>query len=237
MTNLRNLTHTTPGAAAGLIPGSPPPAMSAFPGRVAGSACTSSFSRLARRLLALRPAHSRGHQFVTRYPKASDISSPPCLLRLLPAGANRRVGLAPTGKRRLVTAHTQSSRSLPATATGNNLPTRDFEPTSVSREVNFRRQQTYCEHYRIPAGDTTARYGQDLRRLSPCGTSRVWLVGQMRISFGVLDLSRTSFLSHGAEVNFASAGRRIIKKDTPAQFMISVSKNEVTFTFERELHA
>src|SRR6516165_4934831 len=36
--------------------------------------------------------------------KASDISSPPCLLRLLPAGANRRVGLAPTGKRRLVTA-------------------------------------------------------------------------------------------------------------------------------------
>ena len=64
--------------------------------------------RRARRSLALRPAHSRGHQFVTRYPKASDISSPPCLLRLLPAGANRRVGLAPTGKRRLVTAHTRS---------------------------------------------------------------------------------------------------------------------------------
>jgi hypothetical protein len=67
------------------------------PEGVAGSACTSTFSRLARRSLALRPAHSRGHQFVTRYPKASDISSPPCLLRLLPAGANRRVGLAPTG--------------------------------------------------------------------------------------------------------------------------------------------
>src|SRR5712664_3074728 len=47
----------------------------------------------------------RSPYFVTRYPKASDISSPPCLLRLLPAGANRRVGLAPTGKRRLVTAH------------------------------------------------------------------------------------------------------------------------------------
>jgi len=27
--------------------------------------------------LALRPAHSRGHQFVTRYPKASAISLPP----------------------------------------------------------------------------------------------------------------------------------------------------------------
>src|SRR6478672_7867971 len=98
-----------PGAAAGRSPRSSHPAVSAFPGRVTGSACTSSFSRLARRSLALRPAHSRGHHFVTRYPKASDISSPPCLLRLLPAGANRRVGLAPTGKRRLVTAHPLSS--------------------------------------------------------------------------------------------------------------------------------
>src|SRR5207248_8759974 len=100
-----------PGAAAGCLPRSFRPAVSAFPGRVTGSACTSSFSRLARRSLALQPAHSRGHQFVTRYPKASDISSPPCLLRLLPAGANRRVGLAPTGKRRLVTAHTQCGPS------------------------------------------------------------------------------------------------------------------------------
>ena len=43
-----------------------PPAVSAFPERVIGSACASSFSRLARRSLALRPAHSRCHQFVTR---------------------------------------------------------------------------------------------------------------------------------------------------------------------------
>src|SRR5271166_4410375 len=84
-----------PGAAAGRTPRSSHPAVSAFPGRVAGSACTSSFSRLAQRLLALRPAHSRGHQFVTRYPKASDISSPPCLLRLLPAGAVAGWGLHP----------------------------------------------------------------------------------------------------------------------------------------------
>src|ERR1700674_2782736 len=63
------------------------PAVSAFPERGIGSACTSSFSRIAQRSLTLRPAHSRGHLFVTRYPKASDISSPPCLLRLLPAGA------------------------------------------------------------------------------------------------------------------------------------------------------
>jgi hypothetical protein len=48
--------------------------------------------------LALRPAHSHSHQIRDRYPGASDISSPPCLPRLLPAGAYRRVGLAPTGK-------------------------------------------------------------------------------------------------------------------------------------------
>jgi len=38
------------------------PAVSAFPERVVGSACASSFSRLARRSLALRPAHSRCHR-------------------------------------------------------------------------------------------------------------------------------------------------------------------------------
>jgi hypothetical protein len=71
------------------------PAVSAFPERVVGSACTSSFSRIARRSLALRPAHSRCHQFVTRIPKASAISLPPWLLRLLPAGAVAGWGLHP----------------------------------------------------------------------------------------------------------------------------------------------
>src|SRR5580658_5136817 len=43
------------------------PAVSAFPDNVVGSACTSSFSRPAQRSLALRPAHSRGHLYVTCY--------------------------------------------------------------------------------------------------------------------------------------------------------------------------
>src|SRR5438067_1252587 len=55
-----------PGAAAGRIPRSSHPAVSAFPGRGAGSACTSTFSRLARRSFSLLPAHSHCHQFVTR---------------------------------------------------------------------------------------------------------------------------------------------------------------------------
>jgi len=44
------------------------PAVSAFPERVVRSAYASSVSRLARRLLALRPAHSHCHQFVARLP-------------------------------------------------------------------------------------------------------------------------------------------------------------------------
>ena len=76
-----------PGAAARRSLRPSHPAISAFDEPAIGSACTSSFSRLAQRSLTLRPAHSRCHQNVARYPKASDISSPPCLLRLLPAGA------------------------------------------------------------------------------------------------------------------------------------------------------
>ena len=71
------------------------PSVSAFPNSTFGSACTSTFSRIARRSLALRPAHSHGHQIRDRYPRASDISSPPCLPRLLPAGAVAGRGLHP----------------------------------------------------------------------------------------------------------------------------------------------
>jgi hypothetical protein len=75
--SLRACCRHYPGAASGGTASLIHPAVSAFPERVVGSACASSFSRLARRSLALRPAHSRGHQFVTRYPKASAISFPP----------------------------------------------------------------------------------------------------------------------------------------------------------------
>src|SRR5712672_1917266 len=49
----------------------------------------SAFTHVAACTLARSP------YFVTRYPKASDISSPPCLLRLLPAGAVAGWGLHP----------------------------------------------------------------------------------------------------------------------------------------------
>jgi len=65
----------------------------------------SAFTRVTACTLATSP------YFVTRLsPKASTASLPPQLLRLLPAGASRRVGLSPTGKRRLSTAHPHSGR-------------------------------------------------------------------------------------------------------------------------------
>jgi len=55
-----------PRVAAGRNLRSTRPAIQTFPDMAVGSAYTSSFSRLAQRSLALRPAHSRCHQFVTR---------------------------------------------------------------------------------------------------------------------------------------------------------------------------
>ena len=51
-----------PGAATGRVASLIHPVVSAFPEYPVGSACASSFSRLARRSLALRPAHSRCHR-------------------------------------------------------------------------------------------------------------------------------------------------------------------------------
>src|SRR5262245_31520543 len=51
-----------PGTATGGIASLIHPVVSAFPDMAVRSACASSFSRLARRSLALRPAHSRGHR-------------------------------------------------------------------------------------------------------------------------------------------------------------------------------
>jgi hypothetical protein len=61
--------------------------------------------------------------FVTVSPKASTVSLPPQLLRLHPAGAFCRVGLSPTGKRRLFTAHPQSGHR-PRSAAGRSRSTR-----------------------------------------------------------------------------------------------------------------
>ena len=100
-----------PGAATGRRLRSSHPALSAFPEIAVGSACTSSFSRLARRLLALRPAHSRRHLYVTCYTEGFSHFVTSMTAPVASGWSVRRVGLAPTGKRRLVTAHAKSGLS------------------------------------------------------------------------------------------------------------------------------
>ena len=89
-----------------------PPAVSAFPERVVGSACALSFSRLARRSLALRPAHSRCHQCVTRFSEGSSYIVTSIAAPVASGWSDCRVGLSPTGKRRLSTAHTRCGLSV-----------------------------------------------------------------------------------------------------------------------------
>ena len=94
-----------PGAATGRRFRSSHPAVSAFPDMAVGSACTSSFSRRARRSLALRPAHSRRHLYVTCYTEGFSHFVTSMTAPVASGWSGCRVGLAPTGKRRLVTAH------------------------------------------------------------------------------------------------------------------------------------
>ena len=97
-----------PGAATGRRFRSSHPAVSAFPDMAVGSACTSSFSRRARRSLALRPAHSRRHLYVTCYTEGFSHFVTSMTAPVASGWSGCRVGLAPTGKRRLVTAHVES---------------------------------------------------------------------------------------------------------------------------------
>src|SRR6202043_4156214 len=87
-----------PGAADGRRLRSCHPTVPAFPGSTSGSACTSSFSRLAQRSLALRPAHSHGRRMSCPLSEGfrhfvSSMSAP-----VASGWSGRRVGLAPTGK-------------------------------------------------------------------------------------------------------------------------------------------
>ena len=100
-----------PGAATGRRLRSSHPAVSAFPEVAVGSACTSTFSELARRSLALRPAHSRRHLYVTSYTEGFSHFVTSMTAPVDSGWSVRRVGLAPTGKRRLLTAHANTGHS------------------------------------------------------------------------------------------------------------------------------
>ena len=83
-----------------------PQTAAAFPEILPGQLPRFGLSRPAQRSLTFRPACSLNRPRRSVTSKASTDSLPPPPLRLLPAGATRcRVGFAPTGNRRLCTAH------------------------------------------------------------------------------------------------------------------------------------
>jgi hypothetical protein len=100
-----------PGVAAGRNLRSTRPAISAFPDMAVGSAYTSSFSRLARRslafaacTLALSPIRDTLIEGFSHF--VTSMTAP-----IASGWSGCRVGFAPTGKRRLCTAHATSGHS------------------------------------------------------------------------------------------------------------------------------
>jgi hypothetical protein len=78
--------------------------------------------RIAQRSLALRPAHSRGHLYVTCYTEGFSHFVTSITAPVASGWSVRRVGLAPTGKRRLLTTHVNSGRSPTKRRRGANRP-------------------------------------------------------------------------------------------------------------------
>jgi len=102
------------------------PAVSAYPGSTSGSACTSSFSGFAQTFHTSRCGlHTvAGSPYVvTANPKASDTSSPPCLLRSLPGWSVRGWGLHHWKSAALVTAHVEFDIPLSTQVPSSGLAT------------------------------------------------------------------------------------------------------------------
>jgi hypothetical protein len=161
------------------------PAVSAFPDRVVGSACASTFSRFARRSLALRPAHSRCHQFVTRITEGFNRFVTSTIAPVASGWSICRVGLTPTGKRHLFTAHTRSGPSNRHPGKVGNgmqrplalLPTRrrwHTKCTRVARGVDFATASRLGSTFR-PRRFVSSR----LARCTPC-----WRTGSSRPRIG-----------------------------------------------------
>ena len=138
----------------------------------------SAFTRVAACTLARSP------YFVTRYPKASDISSPPCLLRLLPAGAVAGWDLHPLESAafsrrtpRTDVPITQRERNICGTSVDNHLgrsvrkvtwnallPKRPFYPT-IWYEPDSRNEHIDSEcSWRAEEGERNGRDIEQNRR-------------------------------------------------------------------------
>ena len=145
-----------PGAAAGRTLRSSRPAVSAFPERVVGSACTSTFSRFARRSLALRPAHSRGHQFVARYTEGFSHFVTSMTAPVASGGSESPGGSHTHWKAPPFTVHTQPSRPRGSCGTANSDPNRPLKSDSLRRRAPVWPPCGFC---RYPLGDARRLHG------------------------------------------------------------------------------
>src|SRR5271170_8073297 len=80
--------------------------------------------------LALRPAHSRRHLYVTCYTEGFSHFVSSMTAPVASGWSVHRVGLSPTGKRRLLTAHANSRHSSRAWEGPKSAPERKFHPTN-----------------------------------------------------------------------------------------------------------
>ena len=158
-----------PGAATGRRLRSSHPAVSAFPEVAVGSACTSTFSELARRSLELRPAHSRRHLYVTSYTEGFSHFVTSMTAPVASGWSVRRVGLAPTGKRRLLTAHANSGRSPTAWRTGQIGP---FADTRDWAEEISHRGDRGCKPSGFAMSHDARRQARCWRCVTPGGEPR-----------------------------------------------------------------
>ena len=122
----------------------------------------SAFTRVAACTLARSP------YFVTRYPKASDISSPPCLLRLLPAGAVAGWDLHPLESAAF-------SRRTPIAVFVRRV---GFSRKPTFRAVLRRRERAYAGHwrclYRFVKADTRKGPIKDYATFGPKRACHHW---------------------------------------------------------------
>ena len=98
--------------------------------------------------LALRPAHSRRHLYVTSYTEGFSHFVTSMTAPVASGWSVRRVGLAPTGKRRLLTAHANSGHS----STRGNRPHSESE-VAVRRRWRARvydAQSRFWKDYAMP---------------------------------------------------------------------------------------
>ena len=88
------------------------PVVSTFPEMAVGSACATSFSRIAQRSLTLRPAHLRCHLYAARVTRGFNSFVTSTIAPVASGWNSSRVGLSPTGKRRLTTARNGLGRFI-----------------------------------------------------------------------------------------------------------------------------